>query len=593
MRNAFPRIRPAGRLVLAVLLAAGWSAASFAVESWDTPDAKWRQGPVKYLLTKQEEQAYKKLKTDDARQKFVDEFWARRDPTPGTPENEYRDEFYRLARDAAARFSEEGGKGWQDDRGRVYILLGPPDEVTKGGGLLSAGLGSSAVDDQQASTDRFGGRSGGDTRPDAPVKTIKFIYHHSPLGGDQPLELNFTGDVTGGYRLDDKLDWDLPALRGLAPLPRRAAQAPQAPAADAAAPTPPPVAIGGEEAPPALAVPEAPVSTPQSDLMDMVRSASDLNPTIPLDVTINFYKAQDKSTFATLTLEVKRASLSAASDPDALIISAEVLNPDTGESVQRFFQPGQFGGFEGNPSAGINDTLLYQAERPLSPGKYKAIFAIKDPQTGEIGKLEKDLDVPSFDTEGLSLSTVTLAREIKPATEIVAEDSMTPFLLGKTHVVPRPDNIYKPGEELSFYYQVYNATRDPVTDYPKLDLSYAFEKNIAGKWRMVGGRPVVTPGATGLVFAYTIPMRGWPPGDYRVSIKVTDALAGTQAAQPDATAASTAPPEGQQPEPSTPAAGTTDPAQAGPASAGPTTAATEIYFTIKGSAKDGKAKSKG
>ena len=71
--------------------------------SWDKPDKKWRAGPVKYLLTKDEDKEYKGLETDEARAKFVQSFWERRDPTPGTPANEYRDAFYTNAREATKK----------------------------------------------------------------------------------------------------------------------------------------------------------------------------------------------------------------------------------------------------------------------------------------------------------------------------------------------------------------------------------------------------------------------------------------------------------------------------------------------------------
>src|SRR5262245_54079793 len=124
---------------VAALLSCALLPLARATDSWDTPDTKWRLGPVKYLLTKEEDQEYRKLKTDEERKTYVEQFWSKRDPTPGTPENQYRDTFYQRARDAAARFTDDNGKGWQDDRGRVFIILGPPDETSQAASLLDAG----------------------------------------------------------------------------------------------------------------------------------------------------------------------------------------------------------------------------------------------------------------------------------------------------------------------------------------------------------------------------------------------------------------------------------------------------------------------
>lgn len=522
------------RLGIGAILTAGLlaipGAASAQVDSWDTADARWRSGPVRYLLTKQEEQAYKKLKTDEERSRFVEDFWATRDPSAGTPQNEYREAFYWRAREAASRFTEDGGKGWQDDRGRVFILLGPPDQTEQGSGLLGGSDSASGPDiTSSASGTGFGLSGASDQPPQTEAKTAKFIYLQNPMTGEGRLEVSFKQDVTGGYRLDGRLDWEHPVLRGLSP---SASPAAGTGPAVAGASTP---AAHGTPAPPSPAAPAptlepaappAPPPTPESELMELVRGTPDLKTTLPLDVTINYYKAADASTFATLTLELRRDGLPASSDPDALILSAEILDPETGESEQRFFKNDQFGAFEGNHTASINDTLLYQAERPLTPGKYRAVFAVKDPASGGIGRLEKDIEVPSFEETALTLSTVTLVRKIEPLKEAPASDSMTPFVLGNFEVVPRPDNVFKKDEQLAFYYQIYGATPDTSSSAYKLDLSYAFEKKIGTQWKMVGGQPAVFKGQPRLVQAFSLPMKGWPPGEYRVGIKVTDTLGG-------------------------------------------------------------------
>ncbi len=499
-----------GCLSIAVALMAATDASD-----WDAPVAKWHQGPVKYLLSKEEAKAYKKLEEPEERKRFVEEFWVRRDPTPGTPENEYRKEFYRRAREAAAQYSEEGGKGWQDDRGRVFIVLGPPTKQTEGSDLLGGGSApSSGVDNPT------GGPAvnlpGESAAPESTVKSLTFVYDVNPITGEKgPFELNFRSDVSGGYMLRDRIDWDLPVLRGLvhreipaAPEPMAAAE--MEPATQEAAPAP---------------VEEI---TPESELMAYIRANPETETTIPLDVTANFYKAADESTFATLTLQVDGSALPTGTNPDSLTIAAEILDPETEESVQRFLREGQFGGHSGNATASNGDDLLFQAERGLNPGTYKAVFAVKDPTSGAVGKLEKPLDVPSYKTDGLVLSSVCLVRNITPLGAPPAPGSMTPFVLGSFSVVPRSNNVFKDGDELTFYYQIYGAQTDE-TDQAKVDLSYKFEKKAGDTWRMVGRAPVLTPGQQRLVQAYGLPLTRWPAGDYLISIDVTDTLAGATA----------------------------------------------------------------
>src|SRR5262249_61508013 len=68
------------------------------------------------------------LSNDEERDQFIEAFWARRDPTPDTPENEYKEEHYRRIAYANEHFPA-GIPGWKTDRGRMYIMYGPPDST--------------------------------------------------------------------------------------------------------------------------------------------------------------------------------------------------------------------------------------------------------------------------------------------------------------------------------------------------------------------------------------------------------------------------------------------------------------------------------
>src|ERR1035438_1537370 len=94
----------------------------------ETPYKKWLNEEVGYIITDEERKAFKQLQTDDERQQFIEQFWLRRDPTPDTEENEYREEHYRRIAYANDHYAS-GIPGWKTDRGRIYIMYGPPDEI--------------------------------------------------------------------------------------------------------------------------------------------------------------------------------------------------------------------------------------------------------------------------------------------------------------------------------------------------------------------------------------------------------------------------------------------------------------------------------
>src|SRR5512138_3755851 len=91
------------------------------------PYRKWLNEDVAYIITDEERQAFKRLATEEEKQSFIEQFWLRRDPTPDTQENEFKEEHYRRIAYANERFAS-GIPGWKADRGRIYITYGPPDE---------------------------------------------------------------------------------------------------------------------------------------------------------------------------------------------------------------------------------------------------------------------------------------------------------------------------------------------------------------------------------------------------------------------------------------------------------------------------------
>ena len=96
----------------------------------ETPYKKWLNQDVAYIITDAERAAFKGLQTDAEREHFIEQFWLVRDPTPGTVENEFKQEHYRRIAYANTRFSTKDElPGWKTDRGRIYITYGPPDEI--------------------------------------------------------------------------------------------------------------------------------------------------------------------------------------------------------------------------------------------------------------------------------------------------------------------------------------------------------------------------------------------------------------------------------------------------------------------------------
>ena len=82
---------------------------------------------VRYIITKQERKTFLNLPPSD-RENFIEEFWKKRDPDPYTEENEFKEKYFARIEEANRLFREGGTPGWLQDRGRIYVLIGPPDQ---------------------------------------------------------------------------------------------------------------------------------------------------------------------------------------------------------------------------------------------------------------------------------------------------------------------------------------------------------------------------------------------------------------------------------------------------------------------------------
>jgi GWxTD domain-containing protein len=115
------------RYSLIVLMAFFASCRLYKLERKLPPDDADFISKVRYIITSEERKIYLELPGDE-RAKFKEEFWKRRDPLPETEINEYEIEYFKRLDEATRLFHGEGRPGWQTDRGRIFILFGPPTE---------------------------------------------------------------------------------------------------------------------------------------------------------------------------------------------------------------------------------------------------------------------------------------------------------------------------------------------------------------------------------------------------------------------------------------------------------------------------------
>ncbi len=490
--------------LLALLPLAARAAATGDAALLDGPDKGWKQGPARYLLTKEEANEFKKLKTDEERGTFIAGFWTRRDPTPGTERNEFKERYATRLAVVAEKFGPPSGRGWEEDRGMVVLLLGAPDEIRVTGSDAAGSSSPSDTADAPAAGDASGMEPAGGL---APRPRAVFVYTKEILPGmAAPLELEFMGESTGGYRLLSRLDTSNPKLNGLDPLPVPVAAveaaAPGAGAPDAGSPSaePPP------PAPP----------TPQETLLSEILAGSGKAAEVGVVTRLDFYKTQSAETLATLTVALEGSG----ANP---IIAARLIDMD--EEVAVSLDRADSFGASGEAPPGRSP--VYQAAHNVAPGSYSMITAVKDPESGRVGWIRQDVEVPDFSVTSLQISSITLARKVEEVKAPSAPGQR--FVLGKFRVIPAPDPVFRAGEELVLYYQIYNASTDPSSGKPRLKVSYRFEK-VEAKRNIPLGRGPITQEADQAIQAFAVTIAAvWPGGDYQVEVKVEDVPSGASA----------------------------------------------------------------
>jgi len=132
--SAFAPLVSAGILTIAAAgMLVAWQATSSAPASAPqrnvSPFTRWLNEDVVYIIDKREREAFLHLQTDSERVHFIQQFWERRNPTPGALQNAFKIEHYRRIAFANKHFGWREMPGWKTDRGRIYIVYGPPDEI--------------------------------------------------------------------------------------------------------------------------------------------------------------------------------------------------------------------------------------------------------------------------------------------------------------------------------------------------------------------------------------------------------------------------------------------------------------------------------
>lgn len=490
------------RLAIFLVFVPTGHALQAAGPAWDEPKSSWHNGPVREILTPDEGKAFKAAKTDEERGKAIADFWARRDPTPGTPENEYHADFAKRVEEAIGQFGEGTGPGWTTDRGRLLLVAGYP-----------AGRKTGTAEGVEQETWTY------PQLAEAPeFKDYKAIFGRITFQKAESGEMKASPEALQLASILRKLD---PAVVARLTTPKGTIAAkPKAPAAPASGAAPQGAAPAVAAAPAAPAVSAMP---PGVDRLKQAAMGAEGKSEITMLPMVRYFMAEGGSARAVVLVAVKRTDIAMTEGKPRTLLYARLLAQVADATPVEFYEQELF---TLNDDAG-EGWLKYAFAWTLPRPSYELRIAVSDGVDGKIATAVLPLTLPNYKGDALLMSSITLARVSQPAGLGDKPETEDAFRIGSLRLVPWIKPTLGPKDDLAFFYDVYHAKPDAASsNKPKLDVSYIFEKKESSGWKRRG--KLEETGKQEERLGYTIPaqtLTAWPAGDYRLTVQVKDAIA--------------------------------------------------------------------
>jgi GWxTD domain-containing protein len=485
----------------------------------DSQYKKWLNEDVVYIISPEERSAFVHLTTNEEREQFIEQFWQRRNPDPDSAENTFKEEHYRRIAYTNEHYAS-GIPGWKTDRGRIYIMWGPPDEIDS---HPSGG-----------SYDRPSNEGGGSTST-YPFEDWRYRYLEG-IGEDVNIEF-VDPTMTGEFHLTmdpsekDALTYvpgaGLTQMESMGLSSKTArfnntdgthtAYGPGGPTErqneftrlelNANIQRPPPVKF--------------------KDLEAVVTSRV-VKDQVKFDYRFDFLRITSDTVLVPITVQIPTRQLSFAEkegvDSATVNLFARITTL-SGRPVQTFEDTVH----RDVPAALLQQSLstssIYQKAIPLRPGLYRLDIVLKDVNSNNVGVVNTRLAVPRFEEDKLSASSLIIADQIQ---RVSAKDiGLGQFVLGDVKVRPKMDSAFLPSETMGVFLQIYNLKVDEKTH--KADVSVQFrvlkdkETEPLKKFDLTADQ--IPEHGEEMTLQNVVTLGSFGPGKYKLEVAVTDNLA--------------------------------------------------------------------
>ena len=455
-------VRPTTSLALILVALCVPSAAR--AQKLDKDDKKWLD-TARPLMTPDEEKTYKGLKDKADRGEFQKIFWARRDPNLETPENEFQTEYLK-AFAAADQYKIPGKAGSDTDCGRIFLLLGKPDDVKKD----QVGANPAARSPETW------------TYRDRPGQTF--------TGGKAEISVDDACALPAGSSLKQQLDRLAEAKVAQPNIGYKVEKDGHL------------VKLADQLPKPSVA--QALLKTPRQDFAVAAQAG--------------YLKVQDGGTALVGLVRGDASGLTvedgAGKKTVKVVVAANLTAPD-----------GKVAGFAEEPTvADVKDGHFVASFRiSAKPGKYTLRAGAIEEKSGKGSIAEVPIEVPNLNTGEMVAATVIALEDVQDIETSDPRHPFAAFVLAKARLVPRFGGFFTKAESASFFYQVYDLKTDEAGKASAV-ASVAMMKD-GSRTVVAKAEPLTIEPPVGGTVVGPIPLGKYEAGKYIVQLKVRDNLA--------------------------------------------------------------------
>src|ERR1700731_2690189 len=484
----------------------------------DTPYKQWLNEDVTYIISPEERQAFLQLETNEEREQFIEQFWLRRSSNPDLPDNDFKEEHYRRIAYANEHFAS-GIPGWKTDRGRMYIMWGPADEVET---HPTGGTYDRPMEEGGGSTSTY------------PFETWRYRYMEGI--GENVIWEFVDPSGSGEYHLTmDPSEKDallhVPGA-GLS-LMESMGMASKTDRFTRSDGTNLPTAMGGQSASmnefnrlEQYSKAFRPPAVKYKDLEALV-TARIVRDQVHFTYRTDYLKVTNDTVLVPVTVQIPNNQLSFDSKEGVHSATMNIfgrVSTLTGRVVQTFEDPVSRDFPDSLFQQSIKLQSIYQKAIPLRPGLYRLDIVIKDVKSGNVGVVNTRLQVPRFEDDKLETSSLIMADGAKLEHVPSKQIGTGQFVLGSTKVVPRLDGEFNTNEKLGIYMQVYNLKPDDKTHKSNATFVYTVKKGDQQIMQFKETSEEMKQTGEQVTIERLLPLATLTAGKYSLQIVATDTL---------------------------------------------------------------------